>query len=215
MGTDSFEHRLKIGITIKNQALYKWGKSLLCDITAATDGFALWDNVIVQVLQIRYVTDKGAGCLAGYSNAGSCQFRYLVGVGQNDFAHNDFPPDGAFPEGELQLFLAGVDIHEPLNRHDGMRTRHLVVEPVFLINATVPGFPVPSVELQRLSSEAGHIVNVNGSTLYLQTLHIPLIHCLEALELHAVGIGGQFCHLGSVDEWLFMEFVEGLVWGRG
>ena len=41
------------GITIKNQALHKGRETLVCDISAAADGLALRDDVIVQIFQIR------------------------------------------------------------------------------------------------------------------------------------------------------------------
>ena len=208
---DRLEHRLEVGVTVKNQAVNKRRKALVRYVAEASDALFLRNQIIIHVFHVGDVLNKSPGVLAGHRNAGASQLRDLIGTGQHRLADDDLSPDGALPECQLKLFFTRVNIHQPFHRHDRMRTGNLIVIAVLLKNAAVICLPVAGIELQRLVREVGNVIDINGAALGLQTFHVFLVHGLEAFKSLGNGICRQFLHLGRMSERLLVIRIQRLI----
>ncbi len=179
------EHGGKVGVAVKDQALHIGGKALARDIAEPPDAFPFRYQLIVQVFQVADVLHKGFGRFAVHRDTDPRQLRHLVGAGQRPLLHNAPAPHSALPEGQPQLFLAGVDVHQPLHRHHRMGTRHALHAAVGAPYSAVIGFPVSGVQLQRLPVKprgiVAHIDSPSGAAGLYRLAVFP-VHQLQLPE---------------------------------
>ena len=194
LGTDRPIHLAVVALTVKGQVGLVRGKYVVVPhVPQPSHAVSLRQNVIVPVFDVAQVFHQCLGVFRGHRHADRGQLCHLVRHKQHILAVDRIPPPSALAEGDLQLFLAGVDVDEPFHRHDRVRagddghTLHILLHPVLTAR------PLAAVQFQGLVRERRRVLHIGIAA----HVHIPLclgvvfVHTLELGETHGVGIVRQ------------------------